>query len=310
MAFRDLFDAICANVERVIHGKTETVRLAVICLVAGGHLLIEDVPGVGKTALAKSLARSVQGEFGRVQFTPDLLPSDVLGTSVWNQSAGTFEFRHGPVFSNLLLADEVNRASPKTQSALLEAMAEKHVTIDGSTYPLPNPFMVVATQNPLEHQGTYPLPESQLDRFLMKLSVGYPNRGAELSLLLDPTQPEALNDLGPVATTRDVMMMNRAAAAVHASDPLAAYLVDLADNSRRSGDFALGISPRALIGLMGAAKVHAAAVGRNYVTPDDVKYLAGHVLAHRVVASASSRLTGTSADAAVAELLAKTPVPS
>ncbi len=307
--FTEMFDAVCANVEKVIHGKSETVRLAVTCLVAGGHLLIEDVPGVGKTALAKSLARSVHGEFGRVQFTPDLLPSDVLGTSVWNQSAGAFEFRHGPVFSNLLLADEVNRASPKTQSALLEAMAEKHVTIDGATYQLPNPFMVIATQNPLEHQGTYPLPESQLDRFLMQLSVGYPDRNAELSLLLDPNQSESLARLEPVATTHDVAMMNRASTSVHASDALADYLVSLAGNSRRSAAFDLGISPRALLGLLGAAKVHAAASGRTYVTPDDVKYLARPVLAHRVVPSASARLSGLDAAGVVAELLSNTAIP-
>ncbi|MGB3410255.1 MAG: MoxR family ATPase [Microthrixaceae bacterium] len=308
--FTEMFDAICANVEKVIHGKSETVRLAVTCLVAGGHLLIEDVPGVGKTALAKSLARSIHGEFGRVQFTPDLLPSDVLGTSVWNQNAGTFEFRTGPVFSNLLLADEVNRASPKTQSALLESMAENHVTIDGATYPLPDPFMVIATQNPLEHQGTYPLPESQLDRFLMQLSVGYPDRKSELTLLLDPEQPESLPRLKPVATTDDVTMMSRAASSVHVSDQLAGYLVDLAHNSRRSGDLALGISPRALLGLLSAAKVHAAASGRNYVTPDDIKYLAVHVLAHRVVVSANARLAGVDARHALSELLSKTAVVS
>ena len=309
-SFSGMFDAICANIAGAIHGKADVIRLTVTCLVAGGHLLIEDVPGVGKTTIAKALARSVDGRFGRVQFTPDLLPSDVLGSSVWNQRNGAFEFRAGPVFHNLVLSDEINRASPKTQSALLEAMAEEQVTVDGTTYPLPRPFMVVATQNPLEHQGTFPLPESQLDRFLMKLSVGYPDRQAELALLVEEDHDDRLDRLGPVVTTDDVLAMSAAASRVYVAEALAAYLVDLADRSRRSSTFSLGMSPRAALGLLGAARVHAAADGRDYVTPDDVKHLAGPVLAHRVVLAPEAQLQGLTAEEAVAELLRTTPVPS
>src|SRR5690606_21699354 len=227
-SFSAMFDSICSNIAVAVRGKDDVIRLTVTCLVAGGHLLIEDVPGVGKTTIAKALARSVDGRFGRVQFTPDLLPSDVLGSSVWNQSSGAFEFRAGPVFHHLVLSDEINRASPKTQSALLEAMAEEQVTVDGTTYPLPRPFMVVATQNPLEHQGTFPLPESQLDRFLMRLSVGYPDRVAETALLTETDHDDRLAGLGPVVSTDDVLAMGAAAAGVFVSDALAAYLVELA----------------------------------------------------------------------------------
>lgn len=308
-SFSGLFDEICANVSRVVRGKDQVVRLTVTCLVAHGHLLIEDVPGVGKTTIAKALARSVTGTFGRVQLTPDLLPSDVVGSSVWNSRDSSFEFRPGPVFSNLLLADEVNRASPKTQSALLEAMAEEQVTVDGSTYALTRPFMVMATQNPLEHQGTFPLPESQLDRFLMRLSVGYPAREDELALLREEHHEERLARLAPVATAADVVAMADAAEDVHVSEAVAAYLVDLADRSRRSAALALGMSPRASLGLLRAARVHAAASGRDFVTPDDVKHLAVAVLAHRVVLSTEAQLRGTTSAEAITDLLRTTPVP-
>ncbi|HPU38953.1 MAG TPA: MoxR family ATPase [Microthrixaceae bacterium] len=309
-SFGAMFDSICANIAGAVHGKDDVIRLTVTCLIAGGHLLIEDVPGVGKTTIAKALARSVDGSFGRVQFTPDLLPSDVLGSSVWNQGDGSFEFRAGPVFHHLVLSDEINRASPKTQSALLEAMAEEQVTVDGTTYPLPRPFMVVATQNPIEHQGTFPLPESQLDRFLMRLSVGYPGRAAEIALLVEPDHGHQLNRLRPVVTTDDVLAMRAAASSVHVSNAVAGYLVDLAERSRRSPAFSLGMSPRASLGLLGASQVHAAGSGRDYVTPDDVKDLAVPVLAHRVVLAPESQLRGVAAADAVAELLATTPVPS
>ena len=308
-SFSAMFDSICSNIAVAVRGKDDVIRLTVTCLVAGGHLLIEDVPGVGKTTIAKALARSVDGRFGRVQFTPDLLPSDVLGSSVWNQSSGAFEFRAGPVFHHLVLSDEINRASPKTQSALLEAMAEEQVTVDGTTYPLPRPFMVVATQNPLEHQGTFPLPESQLDRFLMRLSVGYPDRVAETALLTETDHDDRLAGLGPVVSTDDVLAMGAAAAGVFVSDALASYLVELADRSRRSGAFALGMSPRAALGLLGAARVHAAAQGRTFVSPDDIKDLAVPVLAHRVLLATESQLRGVTAADAVADLLRTTPVP-
>ncbi len=308
--FSGIFDAVCANVARAVHGKQDEIRLAVTCLVAHGHLLIEDVPGVGKTTLAKALARSVQADFGRVQFTPDLLPSDVIGSSVWNQHANTFEFRPGPIFSNLVLGDEINRASPKTQSALLEAMAEEQVTVDGTTYSLARPFMVIATQNPIEHQGTFPLPESQLDRFLMRISVGYPSRDAELALLVEEGHDERLDQLRPVASAQDVLAMGAAASGVHVAPALASYLVDLADRSRSSAVFSLGISPRAGLGLLQASRVRAASEGRDFVTPDDVKALARPVLAHRVVLAPDAQLRGTTADDAVLDLLRTTPVPA
>jgi MoxR-like ATPase len=307
--FAGVFDGVCANIGRVIRGKDDVIRLSVTCLVAHGHLLLEDVPGVGKTSLAKALARSVRARFGRVQFTPDLLPSDVLGSSVWNQQASTFEFRPGPIFANLLLGDEINRASPKTQSALLEAMAEEQVTVDGSTYELARPFMVIATQNPLEHQGTFPLPESQLDRFLMRLSIGYPSRDDELSLLREEDHDGLLEQLGPVATAADITAMADAAQKVHVAPTLASYLVDLADRSRSSALFSLGMSPRASLGLLRAARVWAAAAGRDFVTPDHVKHLAVPVLAHRVVLAPEAQLRGVSAADAVIELLGSTPVP-
>jgi MoxR-like ATPase len=307
--FATAFDAICANIARVVHGKDDVIRLSVICLLADGHLLLEDVPGVGKTSLAKALARSVRAQFGRVQFTPDLLPSDVLGSSVWNQQLATFEFRPGPVFANVLLGDEINRASPKTQSALLEAMAEEQVTVDGTTYDLARPFMVVATQNPLEHHGTFPLPESQLDRFMMRLSVGYPDRAQELALLQETDHDERLDQLQPVASGADVVAMAQHARRTHVAPELAAYVVDLADRSRTTGLFALGMSPRSSLGLLRAARVLAAASGRDYVTPDDVKLLGVPVLAHRVVVGPDARLRGGSAEDAVRELLRTTPVP-
>ena len=306
--FPATFEAVCSNVERVVRGKRSVVQLAVICLFAGGHLLVEDVPGVGKTVLSKALARSTGGRFGRVQFTPDLLPSDVLGTSVWNQATGEFVFHPGPIFSNVLLADEINRASPKTQSALLEAMAENQATVDGTTMPLERPFMVIATQNPLEHQGTYPLPESQLDRFLMKLSMGYPGHEAELGLLLDP-QPEDLTaTLTPVVPVSSIPTLTARFDAIEVSTPVAEYLLAVARASRSSERFALGISPRALLGWLRAAKVLAAAQGRSFVTPDDAKQLAVHVLAHRVI-PVGAHFNGGDASAAVRDLLNSVPVP-
>ncbi|MGI8776386.1 MAG: AAA family ATPase, partial [Acidimicrobiales bacterium] len=260
------FEAIVANVATIIQGKDEAVRLALICLVAEGHLLIEDVPGVGKTSLAKAVAASLDRSWGRIQFTPDLLPSDVTGVSIYNRATGAFEFRPGGIFANLVLADEINRASPKTQSALLEAMEEHQVTVDGTTYSLHPPFMVIATQNPVEHEGTYPLPESQLDRFLMRIAMGYPARAAEIAIL--DTHARAappMDRLSPVATAADVAAMVAMAHAVHVNPSLKCYIVDLAAASRHHPSLALGVSPRAARGLLRAARARAASLGREYV---------------------------------------------
>jgi MoxR-like ATPase len=308
--YAQLFDAIAGNIARVIRGKDEVIRLAVLCLVSEGHLLVEDVPGVGKTSLAKALARSLDVSFGRVQFTPDLLPSDVVGVTVWNRSQGEFEFRPGPVFANIVLGDEINRASPKTQSALLEAMAEQQVTVDNRTYPLQSPFMVIATQNPIEHEGTYPLPESQMDRFLMRTSVGYPGRDAELDVLEAHGERSTLGDLGSVVSGAEVQGMIAAARTVHVAPSLRAYLVDLAEATRRHPRLALGMSPRATLSLQRVARARAAAAGRTYVVPDDLKALAEPVLAHRLVVSPEAQLQGVDAGDVLGEVLASVPVPA
>jgi MoxR-like ATPase len=308
--FASAFSAIVENCERVIQGKVDVIQLALLCLLSEGHLLIEDVPGVGKTSLAKSLATSIKCTFGRLQFTPDLLPSDVVGVSVFNRATSDFDFRAGPVFANIVLGDEINRASPKTQSALLEAMAEHQVTVDGTTYPLESPFMVIATQNPIEHEGTYPLPESQLDRFFMRVSVGYPSRESELEMLDAHGDHDAYDDLGPVVRTADVLAMIATARTVHLAPSLKTYLVDLADATRRHPRLALGMSPRASLNLQRAARTRAVAAGRNYVVPDDIKALAEPVLAHRLMVTPEAQLAGMRSSDVLAEVLASVPVPS
>ncbi len=307
--FSDYYDSIIRNIERVIQGKRDVIELMLLCLVSEGHLLIEDVPGVGKTNLAKSLATSIECSFGRVQFTPDLLPSDVVGITVWNRGDNSFDFRRGPVFNNIVLADEINRASPKTQAALLEAMAEDQVTVDGVTYPLGRPFMVIATQNPIEHEGTYPLPESQLDRFLMRVSVGYPSPNAELEILDAHGDHDPFHDLGTVVSHEDVLRLAHVTRQVHVAPSLKAYLVDVSQATRRSAHLALGISPRATLALQRVAKARAAAAGRGYVIPDDVKALAVPVLAHRLIVTPEAQLQGISPGDALAEVLRAVPVP-
>jgi MoxR-like ATPase len=306
--FAELFDAIVSNVERVVRGKPEAVELALVCLLSDGHLLIEDVPGVGKTSLAKAIAASIDCTWKRVQCTPDLLPSDIIGVTIWHRGKDAFEFQPGPVFANIILADEINRAAPRTQSALLEAMEERQVTVDGVPHPLSRPFLVIATQNPVEHEGTYALPDSQLDRFLMRLSLGYPSRQAEIEIL-DTHGTTSTIDIDPVASRADVVGMARACHNVHVAPALKSYLVDLAEASRRHPSLALGMSPRATLSLLRAARVRAAASGRNYATPDDVKLLAGPVLAHRLILSDEALLRGVSRDAVVTELVGTVPVP-
>ena len=308
--FADHHGAVLANIEQVIQGKPEVIELVLLCLVSEGHLLIEDVPGVGKTSLAKALAASIDGTFGRLQFTPDLLPTDVVGLTVWNRNTSEFEFRPGPVFGNIVLADEINRASPKTQSALLEAMAEAQVTVDGTTYQLASPFMVIATQNPIEHEGTYPLPESQLDRFLMRVSVGYPSVESELQILETHGDHDALEDIGSVITAAEVTALSAAAKGVHVAPALKTYLVELASASRRHPHLALGMSPRATLALQRVARARAAASGRSYVIPDDLKTLAEPVLAHRLLITPEAQLQGISAADALTEVLRAVPIPA
>jgi MoxR-like ATPase len=307
--FSDYYESIVTNIERVIQGKRDVIELMLLCLVSEGHLLLEDVPGVGKTNLAKSLATSIECSFGRVQFTPDLLPSDVVGLTVWNRGDSTFDFRPGPVFNNVVLADEINRASPKTQAALLEAMAEVQVTVDGVTYPLTPPFMVIATQNPIEHEGTYPLPESQLDRFLMRVSVGYPSPSAELEILDAHGDHDPFRDIKAVMSSADVERMAAVTRQVHVAPSLKGYLVDVAQATRRSTHLALGVSPRATLALQRVARARAASQGRGYVIPDDVKALAVPVLAHRLLVTPEAQLQGISPADALGEVLRAVPVP-
>jgi MoxR-like ATPase len=292
-----------------VQGKPDAIELALLCLVAEGHLLIEDVPGVGKTSLAKALATSLDCPWTRIQFTPDLLPSDVVGVTVWNRVTNEFEFRPGVVFANVVLGDEINRASPKTQSALLEAMEERQVTVDGHTHVLDAPFMVMATQNPVEHEGTYPLPESQLDRFLMRLSLGYPAREAELDILETHGAAEPIDDLAPVATVKDVTAMAAYAKQMHVAAALKGYLVDIAETTRRHPALALGMSPRATLSLQRAARARAAASGRDFVVPDDVKALAQSVLAHRLVLTPEASMQGVDTSEVVDDVLRHVAVP-
>lgn len=307
-SFAGMFDSIVDNVGTVLRGKRSVIELAVVSMLADGHLLIEDVPGVGKTSLAKALATSVNCSWQRVQFTPDLLPSDVVGASMWSRERERFDFQPGPIFANIVLADEINRASPKTQSALLEAMEERQVTSDGTTRALPRPFFVIATQNPVEHEGTYRLPESQLDRFIMRISIGYPDRRSEVEILDDTTVREVR--LEPVIDAEQVVMMIEATERVRMADSLREYIVDITHASRRHPGLALGLSPRASLQLARAVRSLAAARGRDYATPDDVKELAVPVLAHRVMIRHEAVARGFGAAEVVAEILASVAAPS
>ncbi|GAA4254012.1 AAA family ATPase [Dactylosporangium darangshiense] len=308
--FRAATDAIVANIEQVIEGKTATVRLALAVLLAEGHLLIEDVPGVGKTKLAKALARSIDCTVRRIQFTPDLLPSDVTGVSVYNQETRDFEFKPGAVFANIVVGDEINRASPKTQSALLESMEERQVTVDGATYPLQVPFMVVATQNPIEMEGTYPLPEAQRDRFTARIAMGYPDMGAELAMLDVHGRHDALEDLVPVSDGSLIRRMIATVRDVHVADAVKQYAVNIVTATREAGELRLGASPRATLQLLRTARAVAAIEGREFVLPDDLQALAVPVLAHRVIPTAEAQLSRRTTDAIIAELVHRLPLPS
>jgi MoxR-like ATPase len=301
--------ALVENLARVIHAPPETLQLCVLALVAEGHVILEDFPGVGKTMLAKALARSVDVSFSRLQFTPDLLPSDVTGVNVFNQRSNEFEFKPGPVFANLLLVDEINRASPKTQAALLECMQEQQVTIDGVTYELARPFMVLATQNPIEYEGTYPLPEAQLDRFMMRLQIGYPPLTEEARMLTEQTGDPPLETLQPVASAADALRLVEDAKGVYVEESLNRYVVALLRTTRGDERLYLGGSPRAGIALLRVAKARALADGREYLSPDDVKAVAVPVLAHRLIVAPEARSSGLSGEAIVADALEKTPVP-
>ncbi|MEU0989694.1 MoxR family ATPase [Streptomyces sp. NPDC005953] len=303
-------DRVRRSVESVIEGKPEVVRLSLTVLLAEGHLLLEDVPGVGKTMLAKALARSIDCSVRRIQFTPDLLPSDITGVSIFDQQQRDFEFKPGAIFAQIVIGDEINRASPKTQSALLESMEERQVTMDGNSYELPSPFMVVATQNPVEMEGTYPLPEAQRDRFMARVSIGYPSAEAELKMLDVHGGASPLDDLQPVAHAHDILKLIDAVRSVHVAESIRRYAVELVGATRSHPDLRLGASPRATLHLLRAARATAALSGRDYALPDDVQSLVVQVLAHRLLPTAQAQLNGRTAEQVVLEILQRTPVPT
>jgi MoxR-like ATPase len=307
---REAASRIASNIERVIEGKPQAVTLGLAVLLAEGHLLIEDVPGVGKTKFAKALARSIDCSVRRVQFTPDLLPSDITGVSVYNAEERDFEFKPGPVFANIVVGDEINRASPKTQAALLECMEERQVTVDGVTYMLEAPFLVLATQNPIDMEGTYPLPEAQRDRFMARISMGYPDRIAEIAMLGEHAAVDPLETLEPVSDATEVRALIAAVRAVYVSEAIKAYAVDLAEATRRAAEVRLGASPRATLQLLRVAKAWAALAGREYVIPDDLQYLLTPVLTHRLLLTAEAHVAGRTTTDVISRIVRGTAVPA
>ena len=306
---QDFSKRIITNLEKVIVGKSQTLELVVVGLLCQGHLLIDDVPGVGKTVLARSLAKSLGCEFSRIQFTPDMLPSDVTGVAIFNQVTREFEYRPGPIMAQIILADEINRATPKTQSAMLEAMEERQVTVDSVTYPLPKPFMVLGTQNPIEYEGTFPLPEAQLDRFFMRVRMGYPALMDEIRILELQQLRHPILDLKSVAEVGELLEIQELVKTIFVSPPVKRYIVEIVRATRDNSDVYLGSSPRGSLGLFRAGQAMAAMQGRDYVLPDDVKFLAEYVLAHRMVVQPAARLRNLSADQIVHEVMANLPVP-
>jgi MoxR-like ATPase len=304
-----LSERVADNVERVIVGKRREVEITIIALLCEGHLLIEDVPGVGKTMLARSIAKSIGCTFRRIQFTPDMLPSDVTGVSVFNQKTREFEFRPGPVMAQIVLADEINRATPKTQSALLEAMEERQVTVDGETYPMERPFLVLATQNPIEYEGTFPLPEAQIDRFMMRLTLGYPSPADEMNILELQREHHPVMDIGQIITAEELLVAQAAARQIYVDDLVKEYIVDLATATRNHPDVYLGVSPRGSLSLFRASRAYAALQARNYVIPDDVKALLEATFAHRLIISPSARIRNVEARAVVQQIASSVPVP-
>ncbi|STO36721.1 regulatory ATPase RavA [[Flavobacterium] thermophilum] len=303
------FEKVVRNIEQVIVGKRDVIILSLTALLAKGHVLLEDVPGVGKTMLVRALAKSFNVELKRIQFTPDLLPSDVTGVSVYNPKTQQFEYKPGPIVAHIVLADEINRTSPKTQSALLEAMEEGSVTVDGVTRALPQPFLVMATQNPIEYEGTYPLPEAQLDRFLVKLHMGYPSPDEEIEMLNRLEKAAPLSEIGPVMSLDELLALQRKVSDVHVSDTVKRYIVDLIQQSRTHEAVYLGVSPRGSVALMKAAQAYAFIHGRDFVIPDDVQHLAPYVLAHRLLIRPEAKWDKLDAAAVIKQLLARTPVP-
>ena len=302
-------DRVIDNVDQVIVGKRQAVELVLVALLCRGHVLLEDVPGTGKTVLAKSIARSIGCSFKRIQFTPDLLPSDVTGVSIFNQQSREFEFRPGPVFAQIVLADEINRATPKTQSALLEAMEERQITVDGVTYALPSPFIVLATQNPIEYEGTFPLPEAQLDRFLLRLHLGYPERHDEIAILKRQRQAHPLDSLQPVADIDELLQLQRTITEVYVDDLIEEYIVALVTATRHHEDVYLGASARGSLALYRTAQARAAIRGHDFVTPDDIKALTGAVLGHRMIINPAARIRNVTAGAVLDEILGAVAVP-